>query len=262
MMSNQPSFSTEISTGSELAMNEMIESIREIITEGTPESRDACEDPSFDGNLSLAGSPAVDLELSQFWEAPHNFVSGAMDTDAVITDNSFPQPAEAFHRDDGVIDEVSGPLKDPQLAIEADDLNLVKSLMGDLLDDADEPDAQIDFDDALSIPDVVDEAAISTTETVTSPPDSFPIQEPSGPLEAVKTDAILDELTETATAGAFAELSQAVENKAVFNEPGPRIGELVQDALRPMLKTWLDANLTAIVERAVAKEIKRISSGN
>jgi len=202
----------------------MIESIREIITEGTPESRDACEDPSFDGNLSLAGSPAVDLELSQFWEAPHNFVSGA--------------------------------------AIEADDLNLVKSLMGDLLDDADEPDAQIDFDDALSIPDVVDEAAISTTETVTSPPDSFPIQEPSGPLEAVKTDAILDELTETATAGAFAELSQAVENKAVFNEPGPRIGELVQDALRPMLKTWLDANLTAIVERAVAKEIKRISSGN
>ena len=260
-MSDQPSFSTEISTGSELAMDEMIESIREIITEGTPELRDACEDPSFDGNLSLAGSPAVDLELSQFWDAPHNFVSGAMDRDAIFADNILPQPAEAFDTDDELTDEVSGPLKDPQLAIEADDLNLVKSLMGDLLDDADEQGSQIDLDDGLSIPDV-DEAAIPATETVTSPPHSFPIEEPSRPLEAVKTDAILDELTETATAGAFAELSQAVENKAVCNAPGPRIGELVQDALRPMLKTWLDANLTATVECAVATEIKRISSGN
>ena len=260
-MSDQPSFSTEISTGSELAMDEMIESIREIITEGTPELRDACEDPSFDGNLSLAGSPAVDLELSQFWDAPHNFVSGAMDRDAIFADNILPQPAEAFDTDDELTDEVSGPLKDPQLAIEADDLNLVKSLMGDLLDDADEQGSQIDLDDGLSIPDV-DEAAIPATETVTSPPHSIPIEEPSRPLEAVKTDAILDELTETATAGAFAELSQAVENNAVCNEPGPRIGELVQDALRPMLKTWLDANLTAIVECAVATEIKRISSGN
>ena len=259
-MSDQPSFSTEISTGSELVMNEIVESIRKIITDGKPVSRDACEDLFFDGNPGLAGSPAVDLEPSQFGEAPHNFVSGAIDTDAVFTDDSFPQSAEAFHRDDKVTNEVSGPLKCPQLAIEADDLNLVKSLMRDLLDDPDEQDAQIDLDDALSIPDV-DETAISATETVTGTPRSVLIQETSGPLEAVKTDAIIDELTETDTAGTFAKLSQAVENKAAFNERGPRVGDLVQDALRPMLKTWLDDNLKAIVERAVAKEIKRISSG-
>jgi len=35
----------------------------------------------------------------------------------------------------------------------------------------------------------------------------------------------------------------------------------VQGAFRPMLKEWLDANLKGIVERAVAKEVKRISSG-
>jgi len=106
-------------------MNEIVESIRKIITDGKPVSRDACEDLFFDGNPGLAGSPAVDLEPSQFWE------------------NSFPQPAEALHRDDKVTNEVSGPLKCPQLAIEADDLNLVKSLMRDLLDAPYEQNAQI-----------------------------------------------------------------------------------------------------------------------
>jgi cell pole-organizing protein PopZ len=86
-------------------------------------------------------------------------------------------------------------------------------------------------------------------------------QEPEMPVKAVKTDAILDEVTETATASAFADLNQVVEEKATFNERGPRIGDLVQEALRPMLKEWLDANLKGIVERAVTKEVKRISSG-
>ena len=86
-------------------------------------------------------------------------------------------------------------------------------------------------------------------------------QETSMPVKAVVTDTILDEVTETATAGAFAELNQVVEDKAIFNERGPRIGDLVQDALRPMLKEWLDANLKGIVERAVTKEVKRISKG-
>jgi|GEM_PF-611990 len=78
--------------------------------------------------------------------------------------------------------------------------------------------------------------------------------------KAAKSDTILDDVTESATASAFASLNQAVEEKAVLSESGPRIGELVQDALRPMLKEWLDANLKGIVERAVAKEVKRISS--
>ena len=78
---------------------------------------------------------------------------------------------------------------------------------------------------------------------------------------AKKTDTIIDEVTETASAGAFASLNQVVEEKAVVAERGDRIGDLVQEALRPMLKEWLDANLKGIVERAVTKEVKRISSG-
>lgn len=78
---------------------------------------------------------------------------------------------------------------------------------------------------------------------------------------AVKSDSILDEVTETAASDAFASLNQLVEAQTVFEESGPRIGDLVQEALRPMLKEWLDEHLKGIVERAVQKEVKRISSG-
>ena len=101
-----------------------------------------------------------------------------------------------------------------------------------------------------------------TVETIIeTPTQSLPSQETPMPVKAVQTDTILDDVTESATAGAFAELNQVVEDKAIFNERGPRIGDLVQEALRPMLKEWLDANLKGIVERAVTKEVKRISSG-
>ena len=77
----------------------------------------------------------------------------------------------------------------------------------------------------------------------------------------VKTETITNEETSSAASGAFASLNQVVEEKSVESESGPRIGDLVQEALKPMLQAWLDKNLKGIVDRAVAKEIKRISSG-
>ena len=82
------------------------------------------------------------------------------------------------------------------------------------------------------------------------------------PVTAVKTELSLDPATETASVNAFAELTQVADDKAMFDKLGPRIGDLVQEALRPMLKDWLDAHLKGIVQRAVTKEVKRISSGN
>ncbi len=109
--------------------------------------------------------------------------------------------------------------------------------------------------------------AVDAVEPVASEPviQSEPTPDPT-PMEtpmprAVRSEAILDEVTEEATMSAFAELNQVVEEKAVYSERGPRIGDLVSEALKPMLKEWLDANLKGIVERAVAKEVKRISTG-
>ncbi len=105
------------------------------------------------------------------------------------------------------------------------------------------------------------ETPTQKTETDFTPEKTQPTLETPMAIQVVQNDAILDEVTESAAAGAFAQLNNVVEDKAIFNERGPRIGDLVQEALRPMLKEWLDANLKGIVERAVAKEVKRISSG-
>jgi len=104
-------------------------------------------------------------------------------------------------------------------------------------------------------PEIVAETESKAADTIVEPEESEAMP------RTARKDAIINEVTEEATTDAFAELSQAVEEKAVFTESGPRIGDIVQDALRPMLKDWLDENLKSIVERAVAKEVKRISSG-
>ena len=78
----------------------------------------------------------------------------------------------------------------------------------------------------------------------------------TAPLEEIVNDDV-----ETEATNAFAELNRLVEEKNTFEERGPRIGDLVQEALKPMLKDWLDENLKGIVERAVQKEVKRIASG-
>ena len=136
----------------------------------------------------------------------------------------------------------------------------------DLLNELDLALAEVTQDDNqdLAIPEPEPEtesildAAVTETETLDL------IVEPEETEDMPRTarkDAIINEVTEEASADAFAQLSQAVEEKAVYTESGPRIGDIVQDALRPMLQEWLDENLKGIVERAVAKEVKRISSG-
>jgi len=77
----------------------------------------------------------------------------------------------------------------------------------------------------------------------------------------LKTETLSDADTQEETSSAFASLTSAVQEQALAEENGPPIGELVKEALKPMLQEWLDNNLKAMVQRAVTKEIKRISSG-
>ncbi len=109
---------------------------------------------------------------------------------------------------------------------------------------------------------ILDVVEDQPSENVTEPEPEL-AQEETEPMArtAANKETIIEGATETATADAFASLNRVVEEKAVKAERGDRIGDLVMEALQPMLKEWLDANLKGIVERAVTKEVKRISSG-
>ncbi|WP_432769100.1 MAG: DUF2497 domain-containing protein [Sphingopyxis sp.] len=76
-------------------------------------------------------------------------------------------------------------------------------------------------------------------------------------VSAASADAArqsLEALTAAVTPAAAAPAAAAPAGNARTME------EVVLEALRPMLKQWLDANLPAMVETMVAKEISRITA--
>ena len=87
------------------------------------------------------------------------------------------------------------------------------------------------------------------------------------PVEAsvappTRYDTLVGDSAAASAASAFAGLASTLK-KAEPMEPatptGPTLDELTRSLLRPMLKEWLDANLPAIVEAQVRKEVERIA---
>jgi cell pole-organizing protein PopZ len=84
--------------------------------------------------------------------------------------------------------------------------------------------------------------------------------EPSYP--APGGDTLVGTAAASTAASAFAGLAASLrrpEPTEMSSAAGPTIDELARQLLRPMLKDWLDANLPAIVEAQVRKEVERIA---
>jgi cell pole-organizing protein PopZ len=76
-------------------------------------------------------------------------------------------------------------------------------------------------------------------------------------------ESILSAATSEAAAAAFAKLGAIPqesrgESGSPLRGPGRSLEEIVHDALRPLLKAWLDEHLPGIVERLVREEIARV----
>ena len=85
-----------------------------------------------------------------------------------------------------------------------------------------------------------------------APPEADAAEELVSPASA---DAARQSL-EALTAAVAPAVAAAVAAPAAA---GRTLEDVVTDALRPMLKEWLDANLPTMVEAMVAKEISRIT---
>jgi uncharacterized protein len=72
--------------------------------------------------------------------------------------------------------------------------------------------------------------------------------------ERSASEGLLSPATTAAVDAAFHALAQTAPPRG-----GRTVEELVSELIRPMLKTWLDDNLPAIVERLVRAEIERVS---
>ena len=75
-------------------------------------------------------------------------------------------------------------------------------------------------------------------------------------VSSAKPDALISTSAGAAVSSSF----QALAETVLFRDPDT-VERMVREALRPMLKTWLDDNLPSMVERLVRAEIERVARG-
>jgi uncharacterized protein len=118
-------------------------------------------------------------------------------------------------------------------------------------------------------PDLLDFDAIDFDDPLEATPEPEPIPEPPPPpppppqpaLQAARApesepEALVSPATDASVSGAFNLLAHTV-----LTQNARTLEDLVKEMLRPMLKSWLDDNLPAVVERLVRAEIERVSRG-
>jgi cell pole-organizing protein PopZ len=79
--------------------------------------------------------------------------------------------------------------------------------------------------------------------------------------EAPKTgaDNLVDPTTAAAASSSVGALKEALAKRnTTVSKGGSSLEDIIRDEFRPMLKTWLDSHLAAIVERLVRAEIERV----
>ena len=89
------------------------------------------------------------------------------------------------------------------------------------------------------------------------PPRPAPVMAPpvmAAPPEPA--ERLVSEATDHVVSSAFNQLAMTV-----LSSNARTLEDLVQDMLRPMLKSWLDQNLPIMVERMVRAEIERVTRG-
>jgi uncharacterized protein len=110
-------------------------------------------------------------------------------------------------------------------------------------------DNDVSFDDAVPAKAGQDDidALMSSFEAETAA-----IMAPPAP----SNDRLLSQDAGHAVSSAFASLTNTV-----FAKNSRTVENLIEDMMRPMIKSWLDENLPVIVERLVKTEIERVARG-
>ena len=102
-------------------------------------------------------------------------------------------------------------------------------------------------------PDLRDFDAIDFEDPVTAAPEPEP---DAARAPEPEPEALVSPATDASVSGAFNLLAHTV-----LTQNARTLEDLVKEMLRPMLKSWLDDNLPAVVERLVRAEIERVSRG-
>lgn len=165
---------------------------------------------------------------------------------------------------------------EPEAEPEPEPEPVVSSALMDETPSMEEPHASeedvLELTDAYEAPaaESLGDLDISTTEPFPSAPaesvfadepvEAYAPEPASAP--APSYDSLVGDTAAASAASAFAGFASTIRKPdpiEAVGGTGPTVDELARALLRPMLKEWLDANLPAIVEAQVRKEVERIA---
>ena len=110
------------------------------------------------------------------------------------------------------------------------------------------------LDPAMMVPEsappesALPESALPETPAAAEPP----------PRAAVSANLVAPEAAAAAASSVGSLVRHLAERSTQVHSGGPTIEDIVREEIRPLLKSWLDANLPPIVERLVRTEIERV----
>jgi len=214
--------SSESNAQQDPSMEEILASIRRIISEGDEE-----------------GAPEEGAEEQVGEEAP---AEEAEAPEEIAEVEAAPEPEEAAAPapDDEDVLELTDVVDDDEVAPEAGDIEV------DLVEDEGAAEELGGFQ--------ADEVEVAAEES-------------QGGALMTDADRLVSDGAAAESSDAFAELAQSVAAAEIRHDTSPRIAhggertleDVVREALRPLLKDWLDKNLPSLVHHLVKKEIERLS---
>ncbi|MGH1376898.1 MAG: DUF2497 domain-containing protein [Alphaproteobacteria bacterium] len=233
----------ETQTEDEPSIEEILDSIRQIISEDEDEAGDSDE-----GDASAEPEAAAEEEpLDQ----------------SAIDDMDFDAPAaEEEPLDQSAIDDMdfdTPAAEEEPVEVDAED-DIVE--LTDKVEDAAEAPMEIDLIDRdeeessepepTPEPEPIPEPEPEPTPEPEPEPEVIPEPTPAPPKEG---DALFTQAAEAAAVQAIGELTR----RAAVEHNGVTLEDIVRTELRPLLKDWLDRNLPTLIERLVSDELERVS---
>lgn len=268
-------------TSQEPSMEEILASIRRIISDETPAAGAApAAKPAAPQPKAAKPAPEPDTLPDDAGE-----VISEEDLDKLFSeeDDSDEPVLELAADDDEEVLELVESEPEPSSAND-DPLELVEGLMPDeadvsFVDPSSEPEeapgpaeldmAEVDMADLdtaeLDMPGMADDDAFSMdVEPEPEPPMAPPPRQRPQPAPSAMAADDLDEPAEPLVSrqtGASVNAAFGSLTHTILSNNAKTLDDLVKEMLRPMLKSWLDENLPGIVERLVRAEIERVSRG-
>jgi len=246
----------------EPSMEEILASIRRIISDDGQELQsDTGREASRQTETRAPSAADGKVEASQRQSSAGNgdvlVLTEMLAEDGTVISLATPSPAlSAGDADLSKTPEAAGLPEPPEDSDPTTDLEPAKPMVADPLDKLDRIEPSIGRTGAEA-PRQRNERAPSEREPAGGENQKMEGEAVSN--EARKTLNLVSESTEMASTAAFAELARTVaQSKDVPVGGGRMVEDLVREALQPMLREWLDANLPALVERLVRSEIQRI----